>query len=274
MQEISKIPKENWSRIKVLLADIDDTITTDGRLTSEAYGALEALQKGGYIVIPVTGRCAGWCDHIARMWPVDAIVGENGAFYFQYDHNTKTMHQHFCQSESERTENATKLRSIGNKILEEVPGTAVASDQPYRLTDFAIDFAEDVPALPNEEVKRIANLAIADGAIAKISSIHVNCWFGDHSKLATSLMLLKERFGIGEVEAQQTIMFIGDSPNDETMFAHFENSVGVANILDSLAYEFERPAFVTKLKGGEGFAEVAEHLLKTKTYTDKIEVVN
>ena len=85
---------ENWSGIRVLLTDIDDTITTDGRLTAEAYSALEAAQSAGYIVIPVTGRCAGWCDHIARMWPVDAVVGENGAFYFRYDHTKKKMHQY------------------------------------------------------------------------------------------------------------------------------------------------------------------------------------
>lgn len=274
MQGISKFPIDDWSRIKVLLADIDDTITTDGRLTSHAYSALEGLQKAGFIVIPVTGRCAGWCDHIARMWPVNAIVGENGAFYFQYDHKEKTMHQHFCQSEAERKENAQKLRAIADSILEQVPGTAVASDQPYRVTDFAIDFSEDVPALANEEVKRIAAIAIASGAIAKISSIHVNCWFGDHSKLATSMLLLKERFGISEDEAQETAIFIGDSPNDETMFGHFKNSVGVANILDSHAYDFERPAFVTKDKGGAGFAEVAEHLLNSKRTLETAEAIN
>ena len=135
---------ENWSGIRVLLTDIDDTVTTDGRLTAEAYSALEAAQSAGYIVIPVTGRCAGWCDHIARMWPVDAVVGENGAFYFRYDHTKKKMHQYFCQSKTERSENARKLKSISTNILKLVPGTAIASDQPYRITDLAIDFAEDV----------------------------------------------------------------------------------------------------------------------------------
>jgi len=262
MIDIAALPAENWRDISVLLTDIDDTVTTDGRLTAEAYAALEALQAAGYRVIPVTGRCAGWCDHIARMWPVSAIVGENGAFYFRYDHDTRKMHQFFCQSESERASNAEKLRTIGAHILNEVPGSAVASDQPFRITDFAVDFAEDVPPLPEAEVRRIAALAEAEGATAKISSIHVNCWFGDHSKLATSMKLLRDEFRIDDDEAQRTVMFVGDSPNDETLFGHFNNSVGVANVLDSSAYEFARPKYVTTGKGGTGFSEVAQYLLK------------
>jgi len=261
MIDISELSAENWSEISILLTDIDDTVTTDGRLTSEAYGALEALENAGYLVIPVTGRCAGWCDHIARMWPVAAVVGENGAFYFRYDRASKKMHQVFCQPETERTANAKKLAAIGADILQQVPGTAIASDQAYRITDYAVDFAEDVPPLPESEVRRIAELAKTQGATAKISSIHVNCWFGDHSKLATSTKLLQDVFNVNERDAQRTVMFVGDSPNDETLFAHFDKSVGVANILDSLGYEFAHPKYVTKGKGGSGFTEVAGYLL-------------
>jgi HAD superfamily hydrolase (TIGR01484 family) len=262
--KISEMTNENWSGIRVLLTDIDDTVTTDGRLTAEAYSALEAAQAAGYIVIPVTGRCAGWCDHIARMWPVDAVVGENGAFYFRYDHAKKKMHQYFCQSKTERHENAQKLENISADIFKLVPGTAIASDQPYRITDLAIDFAEDVEPLPRDEVQKIATLAKSNGATAKISSIHVNCWFGAHSKLATSILLLETQFGMSKEVAQHSAMFVGDSPNDETMFGYFTYSVGVANIQESLAYEFQRPAFVTEHKGGKGFAEVVHYLLQTK----------
>ena len=166
---------ENWSGIRVLLTDIDDTITTDGRLTAEAYSALEAAQSAGYIVIPVTGRCAGWCDHIARMWPVDAVVGENGAFYFRYDHTKKKMHQYFCQSKTERSENARKLKSISTNILKLVPGTAIASDQPYRITDLAIDFAEDVEPLPRD--------ALPGWAISRTCTTRSSC---ETSKSRTS----------------------------------------------------------------------------------------
>ena len=161
---------------------------------------MERLSNYGYKVIPVTGRCAGWCDHIARMWPVDGVVGENGAFFFSYDHDNKKMNNLYSQTEDERRKNFTLLKQIKNTILESVPGTAEASDQEYRITDLAIDFAEDVPKLSKSKVDEIVGIAEQNGAIAKISSIHVNCWIGSHTKLTTSVQILKENFGLNDSE--------------------------------------------------------------------------
>ena len=102
--------------IKFILTDIDDTLTSDGRLKSNAYEAMERLSDNGYSVIPVTGRCAGWCDHIARMWPVDGVVGENGAFFFSYDHVKKKMNNFYSQTEDERRENFIVLNQIKNIV--------------------------------------------------------------------------------------------------------------------------------------------------------------
>ena len=85
MKPLSIFPFNERVSIRGVFTDVDDTLTTDGRLTAEAYSAMESLQKKGMAVVPITGRPAGWCDHIARMWPVDGVVGENGAFYFCYD---------------------------------------------------------------------------------------------------------------------------------------------------------------------------------------------
>ncbi|HEU0290571.1 MAG TPA: HAD hydrolase family protein, partial [Burkholderiales bacterium] len=91
MLPLSEFPVEVRRSIRGVLCDIDDTLTTGGRLTAGAYGAMERLQQAGLPVIPITGRPAGWCDHIARMWPVAAVVGENGAFYFRYVHGKRVM---------------------------------------------------------------------------------------------------------------------------------------------------------------------------------------
>src|SRR4051812_18334202 len=74
-------PSELKGLVGVCL-DIDDTLSTEGQLTADAYEALWRLKAAGHAVVPITGRPAGWCDHIARFWPVDAVVGENGAFTF------------------------------------------------------------------------------------------------------------------------------------------------------------------------------------------------
>ena len=74
--------------LEFLFTDIDDTLTDEGLLLPTAYSALWSLTQAGVHVIPVTGRPAGWCELIARQWPVQGVVGENGAFYFRY-HNKK-----------------------------------------------------------------------------------------------------------------------------------------------------------------------------------------
>lgn len=246
-------------RLRGLLFDVDDTLTTDGKLTAEAYAALSALKRAGRILVPITGRPAGWCDHIARMWPVDAVVGENGAFYFC--HSGGRLLRHFQDDEGSRQANRDRLQAIGRRILAQVPGCALASDQPYRETDLAIDYCEDVPPMPLETAERIAALMRAEGLTAKVSSIHVNGWFGSYDKLAMTQRLFSDRFGVPADLLAREFAFAGDSPNDAPMFAFFSNSVGVANVArfrDRLEAE---PKFVTRGAAGAGFAELATHLL-------------
>jgi hypothetical protein len=244
------------SAVEAVLVDIDETLTTGGKLTAEAYAALEQLQGAGKRVVPVTGRPAGWCDHIARMWPVDAVVGENGAFYFWF--SGERLHKRFIDDAATRARKRALLQGLSESILKQVPGAALASDQPYRETDLAIDFCEDVPPLPLEAAERIAALMRAAGLTARISSIHVNGWFGDYDKLATTRLLFAERFGIDLDRANRKLAFAGDSPNDAAMFSYFENSVGVANVRRFAGLQ---PKFVTQAASGAGFAELAAHLL-------------
>jgi HAD superfamily hydrolase (TIGR01484 family) len=245
--------------LRGLLFDIDDTLTTDGKLTAEAYGALAALKRSGRIVVPITGRPAGWCDHIARMWPVDGVVGENGAFYFHFEDGK--LKKKFQDGDAVRARNRKRLLAIGERILAQVPGCAIASDQPYRETDLAIDFCEDVPPLALEDAQRIAGLMRAEGLTAKVSSIHVNGWFGGYDKLAMTQSLCAEVLAVSPKELQSGFAFAGDSPNDAPMFAYFAHSVGVANVARFAGRLEAEPKFVTRGFAGSGFAELAAHLL-------------
>lgn len=250
-------------RIEFVFTDIDDTLTDDGRLEPEAYEALWSLHRAGVHVVPVTGRPAGWCEMIARMWPVSGIVGENGGFYFRY-HNQK-MHRHFVFDSSTQLENRKKLDVLQEKILREVPGSALASDQFTRLMDLAIDFCEDVPRLPKSEVQKIVGLFEAEGAHAKVSSIHVNGWFGAYNKLSQSLEFLKREFGISAEKAKQICTFSGDSPNDEPMWEYFPSGFAVANIQEFIGDLKHQPAFVAEKRGGAGFAQIAARILECRS---------
>ena len=247
--------------IRGVFCDIDDTLTSEGKLSAHAYTALERLRAGGKLVIPITGRPAGWCDHIARMWPVDAVVGENGAFYFYYDVARKKLAQRFLCDAEARAANRKKMIAVRERILREVPGCALASDQLYREADLAIDYCEDVPRLADAEVDRIVALMRAAGMTAKISSIHVNGWFGDYDKLGMTRTLMQERYGVDLARDQAGYLFVGDSPNDAPMFRFFSNSVGVANVADFGARLTGAPAYVSSRRSGDGFVEVVELLL-------------
>jgi HAD superfamily hydrolase (TIGR01484 family) len=247
-----------------VLCDIDDTLTDEGRLSASAYDALERLHEAGIRVVPVTGRPAGWCDLIARQWPVDGVVGENGAFWFRYDDATKTMTRRYAKTAAERTADRARLDAIRGEVLREVPGAAVASDQAYREADLAIDFREDVPPLQRKDIRRIVSIFEKHGATAKISSIHVNGWFGGYDKLSTSRSFLAEAFGIDISAEKERVVFVGDSPNDAPMFGFFPNSVGVANVRDFADDIDALPGYVTTARGGAGFAELAEALIAVR----------
>jgi hypothetical protein len=264
VRPIGEFPAAARRRIRGVFTDIDDTLTTDGRLTAEAYRALERLSAAGFLCVPITGRPAGWCDHIARMWPVDAVVGENGAFYFRYDAERRRMIRRFFFPRDRREADRRRLERIRERVLAEVPGSAVASDQRYREADLAIDFCEDVPRLPAAAIDAIVAIFRSEGATAKISSIHVNGWFGDYDKLTMTRLLLAECFGVDLDAEKERYVFVGDSPNDEPMFAYFPNAVGVANV-GELADRLETPpTYLTDGRAGLGFAELAETLLTAR----------
>ena len=265
MLPLEKFPSITAKNLIGVLADIDDTITTDGKLTPQAYAAMARIQAAGLLMIPITGRPAGWCDHIARMWPVDGVVGENGAFYFRYDARKRKFISRFETSDEQASENRRKLEGVARRVLADVPGTALASDQPYRVADIAIDFCEDVEPLPQSAINRIVDIMTEEGLTAKISSIHVNGWIGNYDKLTMTRIMMKECFSIDIDTMREKFVFAGDSPNDQPMFEFFPNAVGVANLLNFKDQLEHNPAYVTTEEAGCGFSELVDVLIRCRS---------
>lgn len=258
---LQSMPEAARAAIRGVLTDIDDTLTTHGQLTPDAYAALARLRASGKLVVPITGRPAGWCDHIARMWPVDGVVGENGALWMRYDAERRKLLHGYAASEAERRANRERLSQVAARVLREVPGTALASDQPYREADIAIDFCEDVPPLPREAIDRIVAIMEGEGLTAKVSSIHVNGWIGRYDKLGMTQSFLADAFRIDLERERDRFVFAGDSPNDAPMFAYFPNAVGVANVRAFLDRIATPPAWITQREAGAGFVEFVDFLL-------------
>jgi HAD superfamily hydrolase (TIGR01484 family) len=261
ISSIESIPTESLRDLKGVFFDLDDTFTTQGRIPACSFEALWDLKNAGLTVVSVTGRPAGWCDHIARMWPVDGVVGENGAFYFWFDEDERKLKKRFLDTDSVRAENRERLISVRDEIFATVPGSALACDQLYRESDLAIDYCEDVPPLGPEAVKKICQVFKSHGATCKVSSIHVNGWFGKYDKLGMLKRFVKERFGLDLDAEKGSFAYCGDSPNDEPMFKYFPISVAVRNVMRFVDQMEALPACITSQEGGEGFAEFAKYVL-------------
>jgi hypothetical protein len=263
LKPLAAWPRESARALAVLFTDIDDTISSGGRITAEAYAALWKAREAGLRVVPVTGRPAGWCDHIARMWPVDGVIGENGGLVFRLEEGR--MARHFLYDGATRARFRVRLEAVREEILRRVPGAGIASDQAYREYDLAVDFCEDVPRLPLEEAQRIKAIFEEHGATAKISSIHVNGWFGDFDKVRAARAYAAQTVGLDADEAIGRCAFCGDSPNDEPMFAWLEEtSVGVANLSRFLPLVEHHPAYLTGAPGGGGFAQLVDRLVELR----------
>lgn len=260
MRPLSDAIPEVLAAARYVLCDLDDTLTFDGRLPAVSYAAMESLERSGRQVVIVTGRPAGWCDLIARFWPVAAVVGENGAFYFRYDREARKMIRRYQRTEEERGEDRRRLHALVDDVRAQHPELVLSADQPYRVSDVAIDFCEDIERLADGKIAEMVEMLRKGGATVKLSSIHINAWIGSFSKLEMSRILLADEFGVADA-AMPGQIYVGDSPNDEPMFEYFDNAVGVANIEEFMGLIRHPPRWVTAKPGGFGFAELVDLIL-------------
>jgi hydroxymethylpyrimidine pyrophosphatase-like HAD family hydrolase len=198
------------------------------------------------------------------MWPLAGVVGENGAFYYAYDHERKVMHRGLSEPDLGDPARHAALEDIARRVLREVPGTALAADQAFRLSDFAIDYREDVPPLPPKSIDEICRILEEAGVQFKVSSIHVNFWTGRFDKMTGVLRFLSEQDGVSFQSVADTAVFIGDSPNDEPLFARFPHSIAVGNLRRFLPRLSCLPEYITDADSAEGFQEAVSVVLKKR----------
>ena len=190
-----------------------------------------------------------------RTWPIDSIIGENGAFYVDRSSDARLSYQ-FALEESVRTVNWQRLQRLKEEVLNKFPLAYQTADQAFRITDIAFDINQD-RRIDREDAFTIAQYCRDAGMIARVSSIHINVWCGDYNKASTANLWMAAQ-GINHDEA----IFSGDSPNDDSMFANFQQTVGVANIMPFIEELESPPMYVTHRPGGYGFAELAAAILE------------
>jgi HAD superfamily hydrolase (TIGR01484 family) len=260
-QPLAALPPQALRRVVGIMTDIDDTLTAGGRLDPPAGGALLALRAAQLPVIAITGRPLGWSEPFARTWPVDAIVAENGAVALIPE--GEALRVEYAQDDATRERNALRLREVAQRVLREVPGATLARDSAGRVTDIAVDHSE-FTHLDAAAIRQVVALMRAEGMNATVSSIHVNGWFGSHTKLSAAQWMVRRLYGrdlAGEIERW---VYVGDSTNDQALFGAFPLSVGVANLRRFAAELHTWPAYITEGERGAGFAQVAHALLAAR----------
>jgi HAD superfamily hydrolase (TIGR01484 family) len=256
-------PLSSWqisSPLVGIFTDIDDTLTTDGDITPDALNALADLKAAGLHVVPITGRPVGWSEPFAHSWPVDAIVAENGAVGLVHK-NGLPLSKLYQQDTPTRISNFARMQQVLAKIEQTVPGAQRSQDSAGRETDIAIDHSE-FTQLPQAAIDRVVRIMQTEGMTATVSSIHINGWFGQHSKLTGARWIVRHLWGRDLDAEMDRWVYVGDSTNDQVMFERFANSVGVANIRRFEAQLAHAPRYITPSERGEGFSELAQHLLR------------
>jgi HAD superfamily hydrolase (TIGR01484 family) len=261
MKSVPNQLSTDWKTVDWVLTDVDDTLTWEGKLPPETLIALNNLQQAGIKVIAVTGACAGWCDHIAQLWPVDAVLGENGAFILEKKEGYLTIRANLPLDKLKQQQEKLKLEVL--EILKAYPELSLTLDQAYRLCEVSIDIGQNRPRVCDAIVEEIVHKIQAIGAHATASSIHINAWYGEHSKKVTSLGFLKDK-GLTNADIDSRCCYVGDSLNDQYMFARFPKGVGVANISNYWDKLITPPSIVMTKPGGYGFAEFSQQLLQIK----------
>ncbi|MEP9351427.1 HAD-IIB family hydrolase [Xanthobacter sp. KR7-225] len=244
--------------VRFVLTDMDETLTYRGRLSARTYDALERLQRAGVTVIPVTAAPAGWCDQMARMWPVDGVIGENGGFFFERAEGHGLVRT-FWHGEVDRQAIVTRLDEIARQVREAVPSATFADDQPFRLTSIAFARPQEIDAR-----LAIASALRAAGADATDNNLWVLGWLGGYDKLAMARRVLAERYDVDIDAAGDAVLYVGDSINDAPMFGFFRHTVGVSTVVRDLPQIPTPPNWITEGPGGDGFVEAAETVLRAR----------
>ena len=240
-----------------IVFDLDGTVLSDGRLTLPAYEALHRLKEHGFRLIACTGRPAGWGEIIARQWPLDLAVAENGAIGFAREGRAVVRIDRL--SLAERGARRDRLEEAARQLQDEFPDLVLADDNLARLSDVTFDIGE-TQTVAQERVRQVRGRAAELELRTFTSSIHLHITFDSDDKATGTLRILAQRFGHDPTAARLCNAFIGDSANDAACFAGFRTTFAVANVAHHLESLSVPPRFVSNAEEGQGFVEIADRL--------------
>lgn len=244
--------EEDRERIEIVVSDVDDTITRNGKLYPEVLEAMWRLKASGRTIVLVTGGSMGWADAYLRQWPVDAVIAESGAVMICHGQDGDVVH---LLNPAINEEAVFQKRRA---LLEKTEGLPLSSDQRARVFDIAYEKGK----MNDLEIKALKSTLALYGATWAESSIHINAWFGSYDKEKAVGYFFQGPLGYKSSYYLEHSLYLGDSFNDQPLFRHIPTSVGMHTV-EERREEFETlPTYITKGGPGEGWCEVAKALLE------------
>jgi HAD superfamily hydrolase (TIGR01484 family) len=239
-----------FTDIQLIATDIDGTLTSDGKFTSELLASIDQLNRKGIKLLLVTGRSAGWVSAVNNYLNVVGSIAENGGVYFnlagEFDFLTR-----IDRIEVHRAELANRFWELQASY----PQIQESIDNQFRITDWTFD----IGGLTDLELVEIDAKCQQWGYSFTFSTIQCHIKPLAQAKGAAILQVVKQYFP--EIKPTQ-IITVGDSPNDASMFDRscFLHSVGVANIQHYTNQLAHQPHYITKLPEIAGFCELVDRL--------------
>lgn len=252
------LPAEEARGIKGLLFDLDDTVLSHGVLSRAAYDAIWSLHEAGLRLVAVTGRPSGWGEVIARQWPIDGAVTENGAVHVVREGRGVALT--FDGDLAQVAERRARLDELLHAVAKTMPHVRLADDVHARRSDVAWDIAER-ERLDAISIQELTQLVLAAGARTTRSSVHLHASFERDDKASGAIRFVNARFGDDAGAAIHRWAFVGDSGNDAACFAAFRTTFGVENVRAYARVLSVPPRWVAPSKRGAGFAEIAKAIL-------------
>lgn len=237
----------NIQNIQYIVSDFDGTLTINGKLSHKVIERIEILSKK-YKIIIVTGRPLSWCNMLINVFPLTAVIGENGGGYY------------YKNGDDIRLQMMTEIDLIDQNnlridILSKFPNLVMADDNIHRSCDTAVVLDSNYYDVVDDFLEYLKSKNL----MFKISNIHINIWKNDYDKLSATKHLFAHVFN--ENIADRSIYF-GDSPNDEPMFKEVKLSIGVNNIIQYLTNMISHPSHITSKSEGDGFIEFTDNFIE------------
>lgn len=261
MRVLASLDRDEARTLDGLLFDLDDTVLSHGLLEREAFGAIWDLRDAGLKLVAVTGRPSGWGEVVARQWPIDGAVTENGAVHVVRD--GKGVRLIFDGTDAEVAGRRSRLDHLVARVAREMPHVKLADDNHGRRADVAWDIGERV-TLPEADVATLARIVVDEGARTTRSSVHLHATYERDDKASGVVRFLHARFAVDAGTALHRYAFAGDSANDAACFSAFRTTFGVANVRAFVDRVSVPPRYIATKERGAGFAEIARAILDAR----------